>query len=372
MTAAVRVRPVATEVRDGVACVTLDRPEVINALNLEMVQVVTECLLRWIHDDRVTCVVLRGRGRGLCAGGDLEAEGDSDAFLRAEYALDALIAEYPKPVVALMHGIVLGGGVGLSGHAAVRVVTDSTRIGMPETRIGLCPDVGGCRLLGRMPGGVGLMKALASATMSASEAIAFGLADVLAADDDLDALVAVLRSARGVDPRAVLVRSGLVRSGDPVSRPAWVDDAFSQAETETGAEAPAGAEAEADTETDPGPDALRIVRRLESGPPDARETAARIREMAPLAVAVTVPLVRQAARSTLRETLQREYAVMSVMAARPDTAEGIRARLVDRDTPRWHPGRLEDVRAADVAAVLVAARPPLDFHAIPVSKETPS
>ncbi len=347
MTTAAGGRSVLTQVEGGVASVTLNRPEVINALNVAMVHTITDALLGWISDERVACVVLRGRGRGFCAGGDLQpGDVDSDVFLRAEYALDALIAEYPKPVIALMHGLVLGGGVGLSGHAAVRVVTDSTRLGMPETRIGICPDVGGSRLLGRAPGAVGTMKAMSSATMSASEAIAFGFADVLVADTDLDAIVDALRARTGDDPLAIIRESGLVRDPDPVAPPSWVEEAFSHG------------------------DAVQIVHRLEDGPPDAQEMAARIREMAPMAVAVAVPLVRRAATLTLRETLQLEYAVMSVLAARPDVAEGIRARLVDRDTPRWRPARIEDVDPAEVADVLDAQRPPLDFYTIPLPKET--
>lgn len=338
---------VLTQVEDGVATVTLNRPQVINALSAEMVRIITDALLAWMRDPRVACVVLRGRGRGFCAGGDLQAgDVDADDFLRTEYALDALIAEYPKPVIALMHGLVLGGGVGLSGHAAVRVVTDSTRLGMPETRIGLCPDAGGSRLLGRAPGAVGVMKAMASATMSASEAIAFGFADVFVAD--LDALLVALGAGvrEGRDPWTVIRESGLVREPDPVSSPPWVEDVCG------------------------GGDAVEIVRRMEAGTPDAQELAARIREMSPFAVAVTVPLVRRAATLTLRETLQREYAVLSGLSARADTAEGIRARLVDRDVPRWLPARLEDVVPAEVDALLDSSRRPLDFHTITPPKET--
>jgi len=342
-------RAVLTQVEGGVASVTLNRPQVINALSAEMVRIITDALLAWMRDPRVACVVLRGRGRGFCAGGDLQAgDVDADDFLRTEYALDALIAEYPKPVIALMHGLVLGGGVGLSAHAAVRVVTDSTRLGMPETRIGLCPDVGGSRLLGRAPGAVGVMKAMASATMPASEAIAFGFADVFVADADLDALLVALGAGvrEGRDPWTVIRDSGLVREPDPVSSPPWVEDVFG------------------------GGDAVEIVRRLEAGAPDAQELAARIREMSPFAVAVTVPLVRRAATLTLRETLQLEYAVMTALSARADTAEGIRARLVDRDVPRWRPARLEDVVPAEVDALLDTSRRPLDFHTITPLKET--
>lgn len=345
VSAALGTRNILVEVRDGVGCVTLNRPDVINALNLETVQEVTAVLRGWMGDGDVACVVLRGNGRGLCAGGDLQSDADADTFLRVEYALDALVAEYPKPVIALMHGIVLGGGVGLSSHAAVRIVTDTTRLGMPETRIGLCPDVGVTRLLGRAPNAVGVMVAMASATMSASEAIAWGFADRLVADADLDALVRALRAARGKDPRAVIDASGLVRDPDPVTIEPWVEESFASG------------------------DALTIVRRLESGPPAARDIAARVREMAPTAVAVTVALVRAGADSTLRDALQREYAVMTALAGRPDVAEGIRARLVDRDTPRWEPSRLEDVDAAEVDAILSARLPALDFSAIPRPKE---
>lgn len=328
----------------GVGSVVLNRPHVINALSLDMVRSITDVLVRWMRDDRVRTVVVTGSGRrGFCSGGDLQPEvADADAFLRAEYALDALIGEYPKPVVALLHGLVLGGGVGLSAHARIRVVTQDTRVGMPETRIGICPDVGATRLLARAPGGAGLLKALTSTTMTPAEALAFGFADHYVDRAAFDAIPAALREREGRDPAEVIAALDASASLDPVTVPEWVSDAMR------------------------GDDALSIVRRLESGPPDAQRAAMRIREMSPTAVAVTLRLIRDAESAGLRDALQREFEVLSALAARSDLAEGIRARIVDRDEPRWSPPDLESVDTDDVERILASRRPRLDFHRVVV------
>ena len=172
--------PVIATVEHGVGTLTLNRPKAINALNHEMVGLISTALTRWAADPDVSTVVVTGAGeRGLCAGGDilaihrdasdLEGAGDvaatlsaSAQFWRDEYRLNAAIADYPKPYVALMDGIVMGGGVGISGHGNTRVVTDRTRLAMPEVGIGLVPDVGGTRLLAQAPDELGTYAALRS------------------------------------------------------------------------------------------------------------------------------------------------------------------------------------------------------------------
>ncbi|HOB57822.1 MAG TPA: 3-hydroxyisobutyryl-CoA hydrolase, partial [Rhodoglobus sp.] len=170
--------------------VLLNRPQAINALTHEMVVQIAAALAAWATDDSVETVAISGAGeRGLCAGGDVTAmyrsavaEGadagvEAAAFWADEYALNSAIAHYPKPYVALMTGVVLGGGVGVSAHGSHRVVTETTKLGMPEVTIGFVPDVGGTRLLARAPGELGTHLALTGGTMTGADAIALGFAD---------------------------------------------------------------------------------------------------------------------------------------------------------------------------------------------------
>ena len=170
----------------GLGRITLNRPRAINALNHSMVTEIARVLDEWAQDDGVEAVVLQGAGdRGLCAGGDIRAiyldakrGGEATyAFWHDEYLLNSQIAHYPKPFVAVMDGLVMGGGVGLSAHASHRVVTDRSVVGMPEVKIGLVPDVGGTYLLSRAPGHTGFHAALTGAGVSGQDAIAMGLAD---------------------------------------------------------------------------------------------------------------------------------------------------------------------------------------------------
>ena len=175
---------VLTEVDGSVGLITLNRPKAINSLNQQMVDALTAVLTGWVDDDAVRAVVLSGAGeRGLCAGGDVVSiyhsarkDGvEARRFWRDEYLLNAQIAGFPKPYVAVMDGIVMGGGVGVSAHANTRVVTDTSKIAMPEVGIGFIPDVGGVYLLARAPGGLGLHAALTGAPFSGADAIAMGL-----------------------------------------------------------------------------------------------------------------------------------------------------------------------------------------------------
>lgn len=178
--------PVLARVEGRMGRIILNRPKALNALTHEMVSIIDRTLDEWTFDSRVATVVLTGAGaRGLCAGGDIVAihrdavSGGTGSieFWRDEYLLDDRIAEYPKPFVALMDGIVLGGGIGLSAHAAVRVVTERSSIGFPETGIGHFPDVGGTWLLSRAPGELGTYLTLTAGSVDAGDAIAVGLAD---------------------------------------------------------------------------------------------------------------------------------------------------------------------------------------------------
>ena len=191
------------ERRGQLAVATLNRPKAVNALTAGMVAMLLDQLTDWAEDDGVATVLVQGTGeRGLCAGGDIVAiyqdmlrGGDRTAdFWQTEYRVNSLISRYPKPYVALMDGLVLGGGVGISAHGSVRVVTERTRMGMPETTIGFAPDVGGTLLLSRAPGEAGTHAALTGAHLSGADALFLGLADHFVPSGKLPALVAALEN----------------------------------------------------------------------------------------------------------------------------------------------------------------------------------
>ncbi len=317
------------------AHITLNRPRAINALNHAMVRRIDEGLTAWEHDPAVETVVVTGAGeRGLCAGGDIRAvhddarDGDgtaSAAFWRDEYHLNARIAHYSKPYVAVMDGIVMGGGVGISAHGSVRVVTERSRIAMPETGIGFVPDVGGTHLLARAPGELGTHLALTGAAVGAGDALLCGLADHHVPSAALPDLV---------DDLAELpVREALERhvrptpEGELAGQREWIDSCFAAGTVE------------------------EIVERLHAhGDPAAKETAEMLLARSPTALKVTLAAVRRARRlGSLERVLAQEYRVSCAALVTPDLVEGIRAQVIDKDrTPRWSPDTLAEVTDADV------------------------
>ncbi|MGW1544314.1 enoyl-CoA hydratase/isomerase family protein [Streptomyces sp. NPDC002309] len=317
------------------AHITLNRPKALNALTHDMVRRIDEALTRWEHDPAVRTVVISGAGgRGLCAGGDIRAihddarDGDgtaSAAFWRDEYHLNARIARYPKPYVALMDGIVMGGGVGVSAHGSVRIVTERSRIAMPETGIGFVPDVGGTRLLALAPGELGTCLALTGAQIGASDALLCGLADHHVPSVSLGPLVDDLAGLPVHEAVARHATRGA--AGELAGHRGWIDDCFS-----------------ADTVEE-------IVRRLLAhGDPAAKETAETLLAKSPTALKVTLASLRGARRlGPLERVLDQEYRVSCASLKDPDLVEGIRAQIVDKDrAPRWSPGTLAEVTDADV------------------------
>ncbi|MFB7864954.1 enoyl-CoA hydratase/isomerase family protein [Streptomyces sp. NPDC056069] len=318
---------VHTEGRAGF--LTLNRPRAINALTHGMVRRIDEALTAWEHDPAVTTVVLRGAGeRGLCAGGDIRAIHDDAraggtatvGFWRDEYRLNARVARYPKPYVAFMDGIVMGGGVGVSAHGSVRIVTERSRVAMPETGIGFVPDVGGTHLLSRAPGELGTHLALTGTPARAADAILAGLADHFVPAADLPALAAALTTEPA--PEAVARFARPAPEGDLAARRAWIDACYA-ADTVEG-----------------------IVERLtDSGVPEAKETATVLLTRSPTALKATLSAVRRArAQASLEETLNMEFRLSCAALASPDLVEGIRAQVVDKDrNPRWTPPTLAQV-----------------------------
>ena len=335
--------------REGaVTRIVLNRPRAINALTREMVVAVREGLESAARDGS-GAVLLEGAGeRGFCGGGDVKAMiASAEAalgFLREEYRTDYAVSVSSAPVVVVMDGITMGGGIGLAGHAALRVVTERSRLAMPETRIGILPDVGSTRIFALAPGRAGELLAASSGEMTAGDAIALGFADSFVPSDRLDALRA--RLIAGEDPRAVVAA---LEEAPPASAALAASEWFT----------PLAQEAlgtPAMTLADPLAAALRLLRALETSELEpARALAGALRELCPTAVAVSLG---QLARVRLSEAdlavvLTDDYRLLDRMMRRADFAEGVRVRLIDRDgAPRWSPAALEDVDAAEVAAIL--------------------
>lgn len=341
--------PVTADVVDGVGELTLNRPESINALDAEMVEIMAAALRRWVEDDAVRAVVVSGAGlRGLCAGGDIVAihrdaaalrgaddaalaACDSAAFWRAEYRMNAEIADYPKPYVAIMDGIVMGGGVGISGHGNTRIVTDRTRLAMPEVGIGLVPDVGGTWLLAQLPDELGTYVALTSVHLNGADAIALGLADHYVPADRLDDFRAAVGA--GTVDQALAAFAVEPPASDLAAERDWIAQVFAADSVE---EIVAGCR--------------------ELGTEQAQRAAEKIATKSPTALAVTLGALRVArTESSLREALRREYRTSLRCLAHPDLAEGIRAQVIDKDrNPQWAP-------RADVAAFTAPLAPELEL-----------
>lgn len=307
----------------------LNRPRAINALNHSMVQLLAGALADWADDAAVRTVLLSGAGeRGLCAGGDIVAiytsvrDGRDDAtrFWAEEYALDAAIARYPKPYVALMDGLVLGGGIGISAHGGIRVVTERTRVGMPEVSIGFFPDIAGTWLLARAPGELGTHLALTGGSASGADAIALGLADHFVPSERLPALASALES-RGADE--VLTEFATPPpASELLAQRGWIDELYR------------------------GDDAQAIVERLAASPEAAaREAAATILTKSPTSVAVTLAALRRApGLATVEAALEQDFLIAAEFTRGSEVVEGIRAQVIDKDrTPHWNPATLAEV-----------------------------
>jgi enoyl-CoA hydratase len=312
--------------------ITLNRPKSINALTLEMVRMIDAALDRFEHDDAVKVVLLDGAGeRGFCAGGDIIVLYDAartgeltaaQDFWREEYELNARIANYRKPLVAIMDGIVMGGGVGLAGHARHRVATERLGIAMPEVGIGFAPDVGGTYLLSRAPGQLGTYLGLLGSRIGAGDALLCGLADTVVYSSALAALAERLQAGDVAGALAAVQAPADLPDGKLAGARGWIDTAFA-----------------ADS-------AGEILARLYARPePAAQEAAETITQKSPTSVAVTLRALRSARQlPSLEACLAQEYRTSLAFLATPDFVEGIRAAVVDKDRrPRWNPATLEQL-----------------------------
>lgn len=332
--------------------IRLNRPKALNSLTLPMVRNIEAALDGFEADAGIAAVLITGEGdRGFCAGGDIRAlaesvrNGDALAatFWREEYCLNARIAHFPKPYVAVMDGITMGGGVGLSAHGANRIVTERTRIAMPETGIGFLPDVGGTWLLSRQATETGTYLALTGEAVGASDAIFIGLADIFIPHEDLPRLIEALA---GLPPGATQAAVGAVIAG------------FGRSVEAT----PLQAHVATVTRTMGADDVEAILAALAGdGSPFAAATSQTIAAKSPTSLKLTLRLLRLGRGSPSLETcLEREFAAAVAMTRGPDFYEGVRAAVIDKDrNPRWSPATLAEVDPRIVEGFLAPALEPV-------------
>ncbi|MCS6933514.1 MAG: enoyl-CoA hydratase/isomerase family protein [Acetobacteraceae bacterium] len=319
----------------GIAHLTLNRPRALNALDGPLIAALTEAARRAAEDPAIRAVVLEGAGgRAFSAGGDVRAirslvlAGDRAGvhrFFAAEYALNRLIAEFPKPWISLIGGVCMGGGCGVSVHGSHRVVTESALIAMPETAIALFPDVGMTYVLPRLPDRLGIWLGLTGARLAGAEAVEAGLATHFVPAGRLDALRQAL-FAEG--PEAIARFAAPAPQGRLAALRPSIARCFGHAT----------------------PAAILAALAAE-GTEWAREQAAILRRASPFSVAVSLEAMRRGAGLTLPECLAMELRLTATVCFHPDFAEGVRAVLVDKDNaPRWTPPSLEALDPAAVAA----------------------
>jgi len=357
---------VLTEVRGRVGFITLNRPRALNALSLPMIRALGATLLAWREDEQVQAVAIRGMGKegpfgAFCAGGDirffhqavLRGDVELEDFFTEEYTLNHLIHHYPKPYIAFMDGVVMGGGMGISQGARLRIVTPRTKMAMPETNIGLFPDVGGGWFLGRCPGRSGEWLALTGDVIDAGNALAMQLADTCFDPARLAAAWDALAAMSQVDTAALqhwLASNSIAYEDQGTGARAEMDRYF-------------------------GLDSVAaILQALDRADSDwARANAATLRQRSPLMMAVTLELVRRARTMTLAEDLRLERDIvrhcfntrhLDRFLAASETMEGIRALVIDKDqNPRWNPAHIEAVTPEMVAGFFVS---PWPAHAHPL------
>jgi enoyl-CoA hydratase/carnithine racemase len=349
-----------------VGCLTLNRPKALNALTLDMVRAITTALLAWRDDPEVLAVAMRGMGKdgpfgAFCAGGDIRffhqaaLQGDPrlEDFFTEEYRLNHLVHTYPKPCIAFMDGIVMGGGMGISQGASLRVVTPRTRMAMPETGIGLFPDVGGGYFLSRCPGRTGEWLALTGQTIEAGDAVALGLADGCMDAARLSPLWAELQTTpfeTGAAVEHLVSTRWIAATAQHKSVRAQIDHFFAR------------------------PTVGDIVEALQADPSAfAQETLTTLRKRSPLMLHVVLEQIRRARTMSLADDLRMERDLVRHCfhtghlgrdGPTSETAEGIRALAIDKDHhPAWNPASIEEVMPQMVTPFFLS---PWPEHAHPL------
>ncbi|WEX90303.1 enoyl-CoA hydratase/isomerase family protein [Sinorhizobium garamanticum] len=322
---------VIVERHGAIGRLRLNRPRALNSLNLPMIRMIDAALTDFERDPAVAAVLVTGEGeRGLCAGGDIrmiyesgrERPEEGAQFWREEFIVNSRISAYSKPYIAIMDGIVMGGGVGVSAHGSHRIVTERTRLAMPETGIGYFTDVGATWLLPRAPGEFGTYIGLTGRDIGAANAIHARLADSFVPTDRLGDLITALAASATAEDISAAIRSV---SGEPPASP--LHDEFSLIDRCFAFDKIEG-----------------ILDALERDGSDfARETLQMLRTRSAISLKLTLSLLRAGrASATLNECLEREYAATIGMLSNPDFYEGVRAAVIDKDrNPKWSVGLAE-------------------------------
>jgi len=362
---------VLAQVSGHIGLITLNRAKALNALSLSMVRDITQVLLAWQADDTVKAVAMRGTGRegafgAFCAGGDirffhqaaLAGDPQLEDFFTEEYALNHLIHCYTKPCMVFMYGVVMGGGMGLAQGASLRIATDKTKMAMPETMIGLFPDVGGGYFLSRCQGALGEYLGLSGQMLNGAEAVFAGLADVLCPSADLPALWGALPKMDWQNASQALQQLtqpyASATATAKAHTPDWWNEQLNSVFGLAGVRA--------------------IASALQSAPDELSAAALQaLRKRSPLMLAVTLEQIRRARHMGLADELRMERDMVRHSfhpshlqrgPAHSDTVEGIRALAVDKDhAPKWQPQRLEDISADMVTPFFQSAWP---VHAHPL------
>jgi enoyl-CoA hydratase/carnithine racemase len=319
--------------------ITLTRPQALNAMTYEMCMGIGEALDKWKNDDGVSVVIIDAEGsKSFCAGGDIAdlyktgMAGDfayGQKFWADEYRINAKIKNYPKPYIAIMDGIVMGGGVGISAHGSHRIVTENTIFAMPECGIGLVPDVGGNYFLSRAQGSIGEYLGSTGARLKASDCIYSGIADHYVPDEELQTLVSEIESTG--DAEVIKNYSREPVPGELEINQKTINAHFSK------------------------DSAVEIVQSLEADGDDWELNAAKLmRRNSPLSVACSVELVRQAREMAgIQEVLKLEYRFTHRSMEHGNFLEGIRAQIIDKDrSPNWQPATLEELTQAKISLML--------------------
>jgi enoyl-CoA hydratase len=330
---------VRCERRGAAGLITLNRPQALNAITLNMVRGMRRALDLWAEDPAVTRIVLTAAGeRAFCAGGDIRQLyelgragrlQEALAFWREEYALNVLIQRYPKPYISLIDGIVMGGGVGVSLHGSHRVAGERYAFAMPEVSIGFFPDVGATYALPRLPGETGTYLALTGERVRAADALALGLATHTVRSDAFWSLLDQFAAGAEVEP----VLQQAARDAGPaqvLEHRTLIDRCFS------------------------GGSVAEILSRLDEaaaqGSAFAAKTAATIRGKSPTSLALALEQMRRGKALSFAEAMRTEFRIVSRIVQGHDFYEGVRAAIIDKDgTPRWHPASLKGVDAPDIA-----------------------
>jgi enoyl-CoA hydratase len=325
---------IKSEKRGPLGLLTLDRPRALNALTHGMIKAIAAQLQAWAGDDAVKIVAIRGAGdRAFCAGGDIRAvqqavvSGDIDAgaaLLRDEYRMNALIGSYSKPIIALIHGICMGGGAGVSVHGAYRLADMSLAFAMPETGIGFIPDVGSSYFLSRLPDEVGLYLGLTGTRIGLEDALEAGLMTHAVAKDDFEAVIDRLSQGEAAG-KAIAAFVRKPKRGALHEHRRRIATIFSAASVEV------------------------VLERLDRDSSDfARETAQVIRTRSPTSLKLVFRQLREAQHLNLRQCLAMEFRLALRVLEKPDFREGVRAALVDKDrNPKWQPSSLAGVGDLD-------------------------